>query len=205
MNLKSLLAKAIKKFRLSSVESSKVHKTAKIEAGSSVCHSVIDCYSFCGYDCDLYYAEIGRFTSIASGVVIGGARHPMQWLSMSPVFYEGRDSIKKKFFEHKRDKDPITVIGHDVWIGRAAIILSGVQVGNGAVVGAGAVVTKNVPPYAVVAGNPARLIRYRFTAELIASMEQMKWWNRDDETLEKLAIHVRDPQKFIAELRRIIY
>lgn len=177
---------------------SKIHSTSKVESGSSVYYSSFDRHSFCGYDCDLYYAEIGSFTSIANQVVIGGARHPMEWVGMSPVFYKGRDSVKKKFSLHPLDPAPITSIGHDVWIGRSAIILSGIAVGNGAVVGAGSVVTKDVPPYGIVAGNPAKLIRYRFDKEIVENLEKIRWWELDDHTLDDLARHIRDPNLFIS-------
>lgn len=74
------------------------------------------------------------------------------------------------------DNSPKTVIGHDVWIGRKAIIMPGVKVGNGAIVGAGAVVTKDVPDYAIVAGVPAKIIKYRFPDLIIQELLSVKWW-----------------------------
>lgn len=203
MLIKAIIAKALKKARLSSARESTLHPTSRVEAGSSLYCSSLEKYSFCGYDCDIYYAKIGSFTSIANHVVIGGARHPMEWVGMSPVFYRGRDSIRKKFSEHLLDAAVVTFIGHDVWIGRSAVILSGVKIGNGAVIGAGAVVTKDVPPYGVVAGNPAKLFRYRFNEEIVESLEKMKWWELDDESLSKLAQHVRDPLQFICAYREL--
>ncbi len=203
MNLKFILSKILKKLRISSVRNSKIHVTSKIESGSSVYFSSFDRYSFCGYDCELYHADIGSFTSIANQVVIGGARHPMEWLGMSPVFYKGRDSVKMKFSEHELNMPERTTIGHDVWIGHSAIILSGVQVGNGAVVGAGAVVTKDVPPYAIVAGNPAKIIRYRFNEDLVTELMEIKWWDMNDENLYKLAIYAENPIEFIRYYREI--
>lgn len=199
-SLRSLVSKLIKKLRFFSDCNSLIDQTAKIESGSSMYHSKIGRYSFCGYDCDIYYATIGNFTSIANGVVIGGARHPMEWAGMSPVFYKGRDSIKKKFSQHELPAPPITVIGSDVWIGRSAIIISGVTVGNGAVIGAGSVVTKDVPPYAVVAGNPAKFIKYRFTSDIIKQLEKSSWWLRNDDVLFDLALHVREPEIFLDKL-----
>lgn len=195
--LKFLIAKTLKKARLASVRHSKVHKTSKIESGSSFVSSFMDRYSFCGYDCDIYHAHIGSFTSIASNVVIGGAHHPMEWVAMSPVFYAGRDSVKKKFSENILEPIKNTIIGNDVWIGRSAIIVSGVNVGNGAVIGAGSVVTKDVPSYAIVAGNPAKLIRYRFESKLIQELENVRWWHFPDTVLHECSKYIKDPCKFI--------
>lgn len=195
---KYLLAKLLKKARLASIRHSQVHRTAKVESGSSFVQSRMAQHSFCGYDCDIYRADIGSFTSIANAVVIGGARHPMEWVGMSPVFYAGRDSVPAKFSEHHLEAPPETVIGHDVWIGRSAIILAGLRIGNGAVVGAGAVVTKDVPAYAIVAGNPARILRYRFEPTRIAQLEQLQWWHLSEPDLRRLGHSVRDPEQFIS-------
>lgn len=197
-----LVAKALKKARLSSVKDSVIHTTSKIESGTTFYGSKMDRHSFCGYDCDVYCADIGSFTSIANGVVIGGGRHPMEWVGMSPVFYEGRDSVKAKFSSHRREPVRRVVIGHDVWIGRSAIVLPGVEVGNGAVVGAGAVVTKSVPPYGIVAGNPARLIRYRFDDSVVARLIASKWWTLGDEALHKLGPHFNDVKTFLEIVER---
>ena len=195
------VSKLIKKGRLSSVRGSIVHRNAKIESGTSFVDSKIGRHSFCGYDCEVYRAVIGEFTSIANGVVLGGARHPMEWVGMSPVFYAGRDSIKTKFAEHHLPIPPKVQIGNDVWIGRSAIVLSGVSIGNGAVVGAGAVVTKSVPPYAIVAGNPARIIRYRFPEQIVLELESIHWWSLSDERLSEWGGFFNDVEGFLDAIR----
>ncbi len=202
--IRFLVFKLLKKSRLSAVRDSSVNSSAKIESGTSFVSSCIDRHSFCGYDCDIYLAEIGGFTSIANGVVLGGARHPMEWVSMSPVFYAGRDSVKSKFAEHKLIKSTKVIIGNDVWIGRSAIVLAGVKVGDGAVIGAGAVVTKDVPAYAVVAGNPARLIRYRFQEKIILELLAIQWWSFSDARLKELGEHFNDVEKFLSVMRNRI-
>jgi acetyltransferase-like isoleucine patch superfamily enzyme len=204
LKIQTIAAKVLKKMRLSALNGSQIHPSAKVEAGSSLYHSCMGKYSFCGYDCDIYLANIGCFTSIASHVVIGGARHPMEWVGMSPVFYEGRDSIRKKFSNHAPGVPKMTTVGHDVWIGHSAIILSGVTIGDGSIVGAGSVVTKDVPPYAVVAGNPAKLVRSRFDEETKGLLLKMRWWELDEEILHKLAKHVRDPLQFIGAYNELI-
>jgi len=130
--------------------------------------------------------SIGKFCAIAPDVrIITGGEHRMDWVSTFPFRVRfrlpgaGRDG-------HPGSRGPV-VLGNDVWIGQGARILSGVRVGNGAVVGAYAVVTKDVPDYAVVAGNPAQLIRYRFDPETIQALLKIAWW---DWPLEKILRHV---------------
>lgn len=200
--LKYIISKALKKARLASIRRSVIDPTSKIESGSSFIDSSIGRNSFCGYDCEVYRAKIGAFVSIANRVVLGGARHPMEWVGMSPVFYAGRDSIKTKYAKHVLPEPPEIIIGNDVWIGHSAIVLSGVKIGNGAVVGAGSVVTKDVPAYAIVAGNPARILRYRFDDETIRRLEEIKWWNCDEDQLKSLGVLVQDVQRFLEEFRK---
>jgi acetyltransferase-like isoleucine patch superfamily enzyme len=154
-------------------------------------------YSYCGYDCEIINAKIGNYTSIANNAVIGGANHPMNWVGMSPVFYAGRDSVKKKFSEFKLDQPKETHIGNDVWIGRSAIVLGGVKINDGAVVGAGAVVTKEVPHYAIVAGNPAKIIKYRFDEDTIQQLTKINWWSFSDAELSRFAHTITDVNLFI--------
>lgn len=194
--------KALKKLRLRSVKASTVHPTSKLESGTSFHASQMDRHSFCGYDCDIAFADIGAFTSIANQVVIGGGRHPMEWVGMSPVFYEGRDSVRAKFATHRRAPPKRVTIGNDVWIGHSAIVLPGVQVGDGAVVGAGAVVTKSVPPYAIVAGNPAHVIRYRFAEPVIARLLASRWWALDEARLQRLGPLVEDIERFLQAVEK---
>lgn len=197
VGLKYLISKVIKKSRLSAVRFSQVHSTSKLESGTNFISSSMARHSFCGYDCDITNADIGSFVSIANVVVIGGGRHPMEWVAMSPVFYEGRDSVKAKFSIHKREHSKRVTIGNDVWIGRSAIVLPGVKIGHGAVVGAGAVVTKDVPAYGVVAGNPARLIRYRFEESIIQRLLKIRWWDYTDDRIHDLGPYFNDVDRFL--------
>jgi acetyltransferase-like isoleucine patch superfamily enzyme len=123
---------------------------------------------------------------------------------MSPVFYAGRDSVKKKYAKHPYHENhpiPKTKIGSDVWIGTGAIILAGVTIGNGAVIGSGSVVTKMVPDYAIVAGNPARLIRMRFDEQTIHAFQELQWWDFSDEILLAIAPYITDPEIFITKAK----
>ena len=175
-----LWAKMFKKIRGVAVKNSTIDKTSKVESGSQIVNSTFGRYSFCGYDCQIINCDVGSFTSIANNVVIGGAAHPMDWVGMSPVFYEGRDSVKTKFSEHKRPCPTRTVVGSDVWIGEKALIKAGVNICNGAVVGMGSVVTKDVEAYSVVAGNPAKTIIMRFDHDTITFLLESKWWDCEE-------------------------
>ena len=159
-------------------------------------------YSFCGYDCEIINCRIGSFCSIANNVIIGGAMHPINWVSMSPVFYYGRDSVKKKFSEFKRDPDKETVVGHDVWIGHGAHIKQGVTLGTGSVVGMGSVVTKDVPPYSIVGGNPARVIRMRFDEDVTNQLLKSEWWNMSESRIQELSQYIQDPVEFLNQLNK---
>lgn len=134
-------------------------------------------------------ADIGAFCCIGPEVVIGGlGAHPTHYISTHPVFYSTRLQSGKTFAENNLIEEISRVkIGNDVWIGARAIILDGINVGDGAIIAAGAVVSKDVPPYAIVGGVPAKVIRYRFSPEVIASLLEWKWWKYPDYVLKNLA------------------
>lgn len=200
-----LYAKTVKKIRWNATLNSKIHKTARIESGSLVVQSSMDRFSFCGYDCLIVNCTIGSFCSIASNVSIGGASHPLTWVSTSPAFYKGRDSISKRLASLEYGESKIkncTVIGNDVWIGEGAMIKAGVNIANGAVVGMGAVVTKDIGPYEIWAGNPARCIRKRFSEELIVRLEKSFWWDWPEEKLRRYAMFFDSPEKLLDQEKR---
>ena len=119
--------------------------------------------------------SIGSFCSIANeSVIFGGGEHLTRWVTTFPLRIAFGDELAMKD-GHPASKGA-TVIENDVWVGFRATILSGVTVGNGAVIGAGAVVSSDVPPFAIVAGNPASIIRYRFSADIIKRLETVRWW-----------------------------
>lgn len=200
MTIQYIWNRILNKLRGSAILNATIHCSAKVEAGSQFVNSTMGRYSYCGYNCKIINCNIGAFCSVADGTIIGGARHPMEWTSTSPVFYAGRDSVRKKFAEYERPEERITTIGNDVWIGDRTIIKAGVTIGNGAVIGMGSVVTKDVPPYEIWAGNPARMIRKRFDEETIRDLLASHWWDSPDSVLEEHAQHIRNPKEFLADL-----
>lgn len=130
---------------------------------------------------------IGNFCSIAEGVsVFLGGNHRTDWITTYP-FGHINTNVFNKF---NGDGHPATkgnvIIGNDVWIGADARIMSGVTIGDGAIIANNSHVVKNVEPYSIVGGNPARLIRYRFTPEQIAKLLEIKWWNWDDQKINEM-------------------
>lgn len=125
--------------------------------------------------------RIGAFCSLAVGVQIFlGGEHRTDWISTYP-FRHAYPTLPP-IPGHPASKGDVTV-GNDVWIGHQAIILSGVTIGDGAVIGARAVVARDVEPYSIVAGNPARLVRYRFPPDVIAELLKLRWWDWSDEDI----------------------
>jgi virginiamycin A acetyltransferase len=122
------------------------------------------------------HTTIGRYCSIAEGVRILNHNHPLDFKGTSPIFFNPDLGYCREWLV---DFNP-TVIGNDVWIGANAVILPEVsRVGDGSVIGAGAVVNKDVPPYAVVLGNPGRVVKYRFSEPVIARLLEEKWWEHE--------------------------
>lgn len=142
---------------------------------------------------------IGKYCCLAFDVTIfAGGSHPIHYATMQPLKFRLGLSDFASWSDDCGDDQEATRIGNDVWLAHGATILSGVTIGNGAIIGARSVVTKDVPPYAIVGGNAARHIRYRFDQKTIDRLEQIKWWDWPSELITEAAEYLCSPdlQKF---------
>ena len=183
----------------SAIRNSKIHKTAKVGNGAQFVNSSIGRYSYL-YGTSAANTEIGAFCSIAAGSSIGGGSHPTNWVSSSPVFYKGKNVMRTNFSQNEYTEFVKTTIGNDVWIGAKCLVKGGVTIGDGAVIGMGSVVTKDIPPYEIWAGNPAKCIRKRFDDETIEKLLKLKWWELPDEKLKEIGDLFKDPDDLIKYL-----
>ncbi len=158
-----------------------IHKNSRIEK-----------YTFINYDTIIYKnVNIGRYCSIGRNCEIGLSKHPTEFLSThlfqikdNSLFSNsyGYDKLNKvNWIEHETVN-----IGNDVWIGSKVSIMNGVTIGNTSIIGAGAVVTKDILPYTIVAGIPAKIVRKRFNESIIKELEDLKWWELDFKDLEDI-------------------
>lgn len=141
---------------------------------------------------------IGKYTSIAPNVAIGLVNHPISSISTSPLFY----SKSRGFINEDKNivNNKSTKIGNDVWIGYGAIIMEGINIGNGAIVGASSIVTKDVPDYAIVVGTPAKIIKYRFEDKTINILNKSKWWDKSFEELRNIIDDMNNKEAFVRNL-----
>lgn len=180
-----------------SILNSRIDKTAKIYSGTEFYNSSIGKHSYVGYDSEVHNCDIGAFCSIANHFIVGGAEHPLDWVSTSPAFQDVGGGAPERFTRKPVLEEKRTVIGNDVWIGSRVIIKQGVHVGTGAVIGAGSIVTKDIPEYAIVAGCPAKLIKYRFDENTIRRLLESKWWSLPDQEIREFADYVDDVDAFL--------
>lgn len=137
--------------------------------------------------CSVVFSKIGNFCSLAADVQVGAGRHPLSYASTSQIFYNPNTLTDQWVKAIKYPQNLPITIGSDVWLGTNCFIMGGVNIGHGAVVAAKAVVTKDIPPFAIVGGIPAKVIKYRFSPEVIERLLEIKWWNlKDEEITEKI-------------------
>ncbi len=170
----------------------------------SLTQSTVNAYSYIQSNSIIYNTHIGKFCSIASYANIGLGGHPMQMVSTSPVFYDNTQPLPKFLTNTKTstEESKQTKIEADVWVGHGVIIKAGVTVGVGAIIGAGAVVTKDVPPYAIAAGNPCKIIRMRFSEEIIQRLLTSQWWELEDTKLASMSHLFVEPTQLLKVLEQ---
>lgn len=199
MNILFLISKIIKKLHFAAIRESKIHKTAKVCSGSYLVRTNLGKYSYVGNFCTIINTSIGNFCSIADNCIIGGANHPINWVSTSPVFHSGKNILGKNFSNHNFKTTEETSIGNDVWIGNNCLIKNNIKISNGAVIGMGSIVTKNVGAYEIWAGNPAKLIRKRFAEDTISQLLKTEWWAWSDNEIKKSSLLFNEVRKFLSE------
>lgn len=200
MKISYLISKILKKIHIPAIKSSNIHFSSKIGSFSHIVNVTVNRYSYVGSNCSVIDSDIGSFCSIADNVIIGGASHPMDWVSTSPVFHIGKNFLRKNFSKHEYNVTMKTTLKNDIWIGNNSLIKSGVTIENGAIVGMGSVVTKDIGAYEIWAGNPAKFIRKRFNEEEIKVLLHSLWWEYNDNELVKLANVINNKKDFIAYL-----
>lgn len=168
--------------------------------------------SYIGSDCQIINTAIGRYTSIAPGVKVILGQHPSNtFVSTHPCFYSLRKQSgftyvsQQLFNEYKwidKERKISIIIGNDVWIGTNVMIMAGVKIGDGAIIASGAVVNKDVEPYGIYGGVPAKIIRYRFSNEEIKYLLNLKWWDKDENWIKEKANLFLNINNLISELRK---
>ena len=171
-------------YRSAKLHNSTIEKYCVIFENTIIIDSHIDSHSYIQRNTRVVNTKIGKFCSIAADVSIGPGLHKTDGISTHPSFYLYNTPLLKKFI--KTDSFvpfAITNIGSDVWIGEKSVILDGIKIGNGAIIAAGSIVTKDVEDYAIVGGVPAKHIKYRFEKDEINKLLASEWWEESEEWL----------------------
>jgi acetyltransferase-like isoleucine patch superfamily enzyme len=180
-------------------EGCKIEKYVTLYQNVNLGNVSVGTCSYISYNTTISNAKIARFCSIGPNVLIGGGMHPSKiFVSTHPSFYSLMEQSSITFANKSYFTETSEVrVGNDVWIGARAVILDGVSIGDGAIIGAGSVVTKDVPDYAIVAGTPARIIRFRFNDEEILFLKNYKWWDKDLKWIKENWKYFLDIKEFI--------
>ena len=170
----------------STILNSSLEENNKISPNNFIRDSKLGKFSYSQRNTQIYKAVIGKYCSISWRVTIGAPQHNYHRITTHPFPLDTIYNIYSEYEIIQNDcLDKEVIIGNDVWIGCNATILRGVKIGDGAIIGANSLVSKDVPPYAIVAGTPAKIIKYRFKEDIITRLLELKWWEWDRDTIKK--------------------
>ncbi len=172
----------------------------KIYSPSNIVNTQIGDYTYIAKNSHISITQIGKFCSIGPNLICGWGIHPLNGISTHPMFFSTlkQNGMTLSTTDKVKERLPI-FIGNDVFIGANVTILDGVHIGDGAVIGAGAVVSKDIPPYAVAVGCPIRIIKYRFSEDVISWLKDIQWWNFDEKALKEIEKYEFDINTFISK------
>lgn len=194
---KSRLGKDVKVGDFSRIENSIFGRNVDLQRFALIYNSQMGDYSYVGRNFTCWYAKIGKFCSISWNVGIGGANHDYNRISQHAFLYAEQFGMLESGQQPCYNRfNTDCEIGNDVWIGCNAVICRGVHIGDGAVIGAGSVVTKDVEPYTIVGGVPAKVLKRRCPMELAQRLMATKWWDLDPNVIKK---HLSDFNELISE------
>ena len=184
---------------------SEVDRRAKVNSSTQIFNSTLGRYSYIGRHSCLICAKVGSFCSMGDEVKVGLGIHTLDKLSTCPIFTEKYNGTGSSWVD-TNSAEPFkqVVVGNDVWIGERVMIMGGATIGDGSVIGAGAIVTKDVPPYTIVAGVPAKPIRKRFSEDIITRLEELKWWDMPEDKLKENIALFQKENVTVEELERLM-
>ncbi len=178
---------------------SKLGKNLFIGSNVIITQSEIGDFSYINASSSVNNSQVGKFCSIASNVAVNLGEHPLHFVSCHPAFYsKGKEVYSFSDNEYFQEIKSVK-IGNDVWIGYGSLVKGGVNIGDGAVIAANSVVTKDIEPYTIVGGVPAKVIKKRFDAETINRLLEIKWWDFDESELRKNFLLFQDMPKFLSQ------
>lgn len=189
------------------IESCKINSTVPSNVYLGKVYKIYDSnigeYTSIAENAKISMTTIGKYCSIGPNFISGWGIHPTNGITTSPIFYSTQHATGKTLSKDDKITERMPIeIGNDVWVGANCFILDGVKIGNGAIIAAGAIVTKDVANYSIVGGIPAKHIKYRFNEEQIKELEKIKWWDFDDDSLKDVERNFFDIDGFIKKYKK---